>query len=200
MKSLTENRLGTSTIFSLFFTGIVLTCVPISNTIQSYNINDSSYEYIMNKNDYIDNNLNMTTNCFNNDFFLNEKIKELKSCINNEALDFGEDEDSLKYYMSIRNDSYYEIILSNVISEGLKYKIALLNILSQIDYPSIYNIEKQFVLNSMLESNLTIQEYALNAISQWNDLEMIKEISHIKVKNIFLQDRLDKIVKRILIK
>ena len=196
MENSLKSKLYNSTLFSLFFTATAFTPFPISSNSQSYLNNTEPYEYVMSINSF-DNNLNMTTKYYNKDFLLNEKLKELKSCINCDSTNFGEDDISYQYFMLVRQDEFYEDIFTTIKNDSYIYRLALLNILSQIDFSNIFSMEKEFVISSMYDENLTIQEYALNAISQWNDNTVIKYISHIKIKNTFLQNRLNKIIERI---
>lgn len=112
-----------------------------------------------------------------------------------------EDDDvSLEYFRTLRKqDDYYFVfssIISNLNQDYKKYKNSFLNLLSHLDGAETYCYEKDYVVEQMYFCNVCTQEYALRAISVWNDKETICRIRDVHIDNIFLQRRLNSIIKR----
>lgn len=78
-----------------------------------------------------------------------------------------------------------------------KGKLILAYELSQLSYNSIFGCEEEYILQLMRSGNLEMQEVALNAITNWDNINLIRRISDLKLKNIFLQQELDELIEEI---
>ena len=156
----------------------------------------SNYETFMNINSYIDNNQNITMSMPSKELLNKNKQNEFQNLIINDIMDYGEEPPFFEFFMELRKDVVYEQMLYSTYNISIKTKLSILNLLSQLEFKDILLSEQSLVIMSLYSENLQLQECALNLISVWNDKNVIEQIADLQIKNIFLQDRLERIKHR----
>ncbi len=105
---------------------------------------------------------------------------------------------NLDFLKAIRNIESYEKEFVNFTQKlSFKGKLFFAYELSQLPYDSIFGCEEEYILQLFKSDNLEKQEVALNAIANWNNLNLIRKLSDWKLKNVFLQQELDELIKEI---
>jgi hypothetical protein len=137
----------------------------------------------------------------------------LKEAVFNEDLIIGENPPYFNLFNDIRNNhgitlpttldfpfsinDVYSCIIEKVESaDEYLMTTALLYMLSLIEYTELQECEKVFVSNMLNHQDIRIQEYAINAVSLWNNKHYIEQVRDSKITDTFLKQRFDKIIKR----
>ncbi len=196
MKSLRTSTTAALLSLSIGISGLVITSNTSSKVRNPNPINYSQLINMQNKNSCNGKNPNTTMNISKSDIITQQNLIEIKSCLDEEPAEFGEDISYLDFFYSLRNQDNYEHIISLLCSFPKKYLLSLAVLLSKINYNDLKNIEKSLVIDLLHENSLQFQEYALTTISIWNNPELLSAIIDVQIDNIFLQRRLDKIVNR----
>lgn len=99
---------------------------------------------------------------------------------------------------SIRNLENYESNFIRFIQQlTFKGKLILAYELSQLSYNSIFGCEEEYILQLMRSDDLEMQEFALNAVANWDNRVLISKLTDLKIKNVFLQKELDELIEEI---
>jgi|GEM_PF-3601544 hypothetical protein len=151
--------------------------------------------YLNNNNSFVINN-SVRSNVIDNDSLLVKRsVNNLLYCICEEPAEPGLHVSYSQFFDSLRDNDNYKAIFEGLINTGSeKVDQSIISLLALIPYDSIQPCEESFVINSLLSDNVLTEEYALNAVSLWNNKGIFNRISDIKLKNRFLQKRLDKII------
>lgn len=148
--------------------------------------NSSSYRIVFNVDTTIDNTKAL---------MIQNNIDTLTHCINEEPVEPGADVSYLDFFMELRNDENYRELFDILISSFSEtIRQSVINLLSVVPYDDIMPIEQVFVINSLKSEYLLTQDYALNAVSLWNDKDIFSQISTLSFKNRLLQRRFEKVI------
>lgn len=143
------------------------------------------------------NNNNITSVMTSMEILINNTTKNLQTLIDSDSFEIGEEASSFQFFASLRNLDYYVQVTNDLLHKGLKYQLAILNILSLLKADEVSSFERNIVFEAMHSEQLILQEYALNTISIWNDKNLILALKDIKIKNYFLQERLNIIISTV---
>lgn len=169
-----------------FYTGYNLNPKILSSTIHSENIE----EY----NESMDRDISEEMKSFQN--------LEKNVCIDdylkysNKYIEMG-DEIDLTPIKNIRNlINYDEKCFSQIESKlTLAGKKKLLYELAQIDFNALCSFEIDFVIKSIKEENIELQEFALNTLEIWNNKDLILKIGTVEIKDKYLQAEYEALTK-----
>lgn len=148
--------------------------------------NSSSYRIVFNVDTTIDSTKTL---------MIKNNIDTLTQCINEEPVEPGADVSYFDFFMALRNDENYRELFDILISSPFEaIRQSVINLLSVVPYDDIMPIEQAFVINSLRSEYLLTQDYALNAVSLWNDKDIFSQISTLSFKNRLLQRRFEKVI------
>ena len=175
---------------------------PLAININSTNMqvdalsqSNSVYEDKVNDYDFFVNNPSISITMDNVQLLSNRMFENLINCFDQEPVLLGEEVSYFDFFKNARTSPNYKNFTQAMSSYPPKYAHSLLNIIALLPLDEIQDFEKEFVLSQLSQGNVTSQEYALNTLSLWNDRELINRASTIKMKNPFLQRRLNTIAK-----
>lgn len=114
----------------------------------------------------------------------------------NKYIEMG-DEIDLTPIKNIRNlINYDEKCFSQIESKlTLAGKKKLLYELAQIDFNALCSFEIDFVIKSIKEENIELQEFALNTLEIWNNKDLISKIGTVEIKDKYLQAEYEALTK-----
>lgn len=105
---------------------------------------------------------------------------------------------NLAFLKSIRNIESYEREFINFIQKlSFKGKLFFAYELSQLPYDSIFGCEEEYIVQLLKSDDVEKQEVALNAVANWDNHDLIRRLSDLRLKNVFLQQELDELKKEL---
>jgi|GEM_PF-4204360 len=124
-----------------------------------------------------------------------EIIDQFQMLVAAEDIVMGEDLSYVKYFLRLRQHENYEKIFFSLSNSDFQVKKAIIYLLSELPFQSVKFFEESFIEDIIKNSNDTsLQEFALNTLSLWNDKAYTSKFKNVNLKNHFLKIILNRIV------
>ncbi len=134
-------------------------------------------------------------------YFIQKLVIAFLDMVKQEDFIIGEEIDCLSWYQTVKKCDFYPFFFQSLIQYDLsnsKLKRALLYILSQFDLKLVNDQEKIYVKNCLLDSSDKINcSYALMALENWANKDLINDLSDMKFESQSLQRRFSKLIEKL---
>lgn len=178
-----------------FFTSAVSKVSSLTNLLQQLEPYLYEQHNISSMKDFNSTILSISDAFINQEFCL-KCCEALQESISNEYLDMGVIYPYFQFLDEFSKTPHYSYFINYIIENNKSELIeAILLFLAQKKFDLVLGDEEFFLIESLKIQNVVIQEFAINTLLLWGELNNISALKTIKINNPYFQKKLNRFLK-----